>query len=187
MAGSRTTKKRPSPQQLKQRAERQAAAEVMTNVMVSLLDHWNREELDRISSSGKIVCMRKGADSYRIGYYDMAKNSNDRWIVDHYGGHDHHLFFNKQAAVVYCLFNSLNKYNSARELLIDDQQLGFLQQELDMFYEQLKLAVQRKDEWKQDLYLARLSVTRPQLEAVRTNLRKKISSAKYTKVWENKT
>jgi hypothetical protein len=186
MAGSRTTKRRPSRHELQQRAEKQAAIEVMTNVMMGLLDHWSKEELTRLSSNGTLVCIQTGKNNYRIGQYNLQRHPIG-WHVQHYHGHDAQDFFNKQAAVFYCLYCSRNKYHTAREFLLEDQNLGLLQSELDMLYQQLKLAVERKDEWKQDLYLARLSWTKPQFEYARDNLQKKVNSAKYSKVWENKT
>ena len=48
----------------------------------------------------------------------------------------------------------------------------------------LKSAIENKDTFKQDLYIARLSYAAPKLELLETNLQKSIISAKYSKVWE---
>lgn len=185
MGASSTTRRRPVNQKLKQRATAQAAAEVMTQVMMGLLEHWSKEELVRLSASGRVYCMRTGRDSFQIGNYDLHRR-NDMWHVDARTSSETLDFFNKQAAVLYCFYSSRNKYHTARELMLDDKSFGLLQRELELLYEHLKRAVERKDSWKQDLYLARLSWTRPMLEVARDNLQKKINSAKYTKVWETK-
>ena len=187
MATSHTTKKRySSPRELKERAEKQAVVEVMTEVMTGLLDHWSREELNRLSFSNTMVCVQTGANTYRIGRYDLKRDGLN-WHVEMVNGSAIHNFFNKQAAVFYCLFSTRNKYQRAQEILLEDRHLSHLQGELDIYYQQLKTAIERKDEWKQDLYMARLSWCKPQLDHHRTNLQKLISSAKYSKVWENKT
>ena len=186
MAASHTTKKHYNPKQLRQKAEQQAFAEVMATVMSGLLDHWSKDELDKLSVSNTVVCAQTGADRYRVGKYNLSRQQGG-WNVCSISGDKVHDFFNKQAAVFYCLFSSRNKYQRAQELLAEDRQLSQLQGELDWYYHRLKLAVEHRDEWRQDLYLARLSWCKPQLEQHRSNMQKIITSAKYSKVWENKT
>ena len=182
-AGSHTTKKS-RDQHLKSRARDQALAEVMSNVMVRLLDQWSVEELRELTQSSPVMCLQVADNSYRIGHYDLT-HSGENWSVTDTQQHQlQQDFYSKQAAVFYCVFGSRNDHGRALDLLTDDRQLFQLKTQIDIYYQQLKIAVERQDEWKKDLYMARLSHLRPQLEQARNNLQKKIRTAKYSKAWD---
>jgi hypothetical protein len=176
----------PKREDLQRQAEQQAVVETMAHVMVGFLDHWTKKELAELSRANTVVCLQISKDHYKIGQFYLSRITDAAWNVsDQYNEHVHE-FYSKQAAVFYCLFETSGKYPSANELLVLDRQLKKLKQEIDLYYEHLKKAVENKDEWKQDLYLARLSDVRPRMEYSRTNLQKTISHAKYSKVWENR-
>jgi hypothetical protein len=164
-----------------------AMAEVMTDVMARLVTHWTRQELAELSRHGTVMCLKTGENSYRIGNYDLRKGTGGNWTVEHVDGAWIHDFCSKHAAVFYCIFDSKQRSSIARDLLNNDRHLALLKSTTDNYYEQLKRAVDRRDEWRQDLFAARLSSVFPQLETARANLEKTIAGAKYSKVWENKT
>ena len=84
----------------------------------------------------------------------------------------------------FCLYETRSMFHRSREFLSLDQDWSRLNNQLIEYAVQLKLAVANKDAFKQDLYLARISRLRPELESLEFNLEKTITSAKYSKVWE---
>ncbi len=189
MAKFRTTKKRHknvNNNALKKQAETRALAEVTANVMAHFLDHWTKQEIENLGCNESLLCLELQNGVYRIGKYFLAHQDSDLWQVNNEHGEYVHKFYSKQAAVFYCLYDTRHKYNQARELLFGDQRLFSLKTQIDQYYVLLKKAIERKDEWRQDLYLARLSHTRPLFADARDRLQKTITYAKYSKIWENR-
>jgi hypothetical protein len=190
MAKSHTTKKRYHKHNkndaLKKQAESRAVAEVTANVMARFLDHWTQQELEALGRQNSVLCMEIKEGVYRIGKFYVTQNDAELWQVNNQYGDFVHKFYSKQAAVFYCLYDTRHKYNQARELLFGDQRLYSLKNQIDQYYVLLKKAIERRDEWRQDLYLARLSHTRPLFVDARDRLQKTIAHAKYSKIWENR-
>jgi hypothetical protein len=190
MAESRTTKKRyhkrDPNQALKQQADTRAVAEVTANIMARFLDHWTRNEVEALGRNEPVLCIELEKGVYRIGKFFIAQHNSELWQVDNEHGEFVHQFYSKQAAVFYCLYDTRHKYNQARELLFGDKRLFSLKTQIDQYYVLLKKAIERKDEWRQDLYIARLSHTRPLFADARDRLQKTITYAKYSKIWENR-
>jgi len=183
-----TTKKRrrKKNQNLLERATKQATAETITEVMAHFLEKWTKQELANLASNNQFICIDVARDMYRVGRFNMLRLEETRWSVTNLDNKLVHDFYNKQAAVFYCLYESRNLFHKAQEFLQGDIELGRTQLQVKEYLAQLRLAEQKKDSFRQDLYLARLSFSRPKLELLETNLQKTIISAKYSKVWETK-
>ena len=184
---SRTTKKyRPKKfdKQLYERAQQQATIETAASVLALFLEHWSKVELEKLVAQQQFVCVDVRRNIYKVGRYDLHKIADTAWSVRNFGGKVIHEFCNKQAAVFFCLYDSRNHLQKSRELLNQDLEFGKAKAEVDFYSEQLHQAMQKKDGFKQDLYLARLSWVRPRMELCETNLQKTITAAKYSKVWE---
>jgi hypothetical protein len=181
-----TTKKRrrKKNQNLLDRATNQAAAETITEVMAHFLEKWTKKELATLALNNQFICIDVGRDLYRVGRFNLQRQAEKRWIVMDMTGKIIHEFYNKQAAVFYCLYESKHMFHKAHQFLYSDLELGRTYLQVTEYLAQLRLAQQRKDSFKVDLYLARLSFSQPKLELLETNLQKTIISAKYSKVWE---
>lgn len=186
MGASRTTRKRrkKTPEQLYEMAQTQAATEAVAEIVARLLDQWTRSELIKLAVSNHFVCIDLARNIYRVGRFNLQKYKNNRWLVKSPDGSIVHIFYNKQAAVFYCLYETKQQFTKAKEFLAMDSDLGRTQEQVAEYASHLQLAITRNDTFKQDLYLARLSWARPKLALLESNLEKSILSAKYSKVWE---
>jgi hypothetical protein len=186
MGASHTTKKRRKKHnpQLAERAAFQAAVETTAELMARLLEKFTREELAKLASSKEFICVDLARNLYRVGRFNLQKVSQSCWIVKDSNGRVIHNFFNCQAAVFYCLYESRQAYKRASEFLQTDIELGRTHHQVNEYLAHLRTAVKNKDCFKQDLYTARLSWAKPKLELLESNLQKSITSAKYSKVWE---
>lgn len=188
MGASHTTRKRrkkPNPK-LAERATYQAAVETAAEVMARMLEKWTKSELSRLASSSEFICLDLARNLYRVGNFNLKKESTNCWTVKGNDGKVIHNFFNCQAAVFFCLYESKQAFRRANEFLLTDIALGRTHHEVNEYLAQLRTAVKNNDCFKQDLYIARLSEARPKLEQLESNLQKSIISAKYSKVWETK-
>lgn len=189
MGVSRTSnsRKKNLNKKLLTRAERQAAAETVVEIMARLLERWGSKELDRLCSTKDFICLEVGKDVYRVGQFELRKQAETCWTVASIDGVHIHDFFNRQAAVFYCLYETRNNFVKAKEFLHSDAELGKSYSELNNLNKQLARALKQKDFFKADLYSARISNVKPQLEHLETNLQKSIIAAKYNKVWDTKS
>jgi hypothetical protein len=167
---------------MRSQAHQQALAEVTNNIMLKLLDDHSANFMSDSEFSGLIV--ETGQDRYRIGEYILQKR-DDSWMVIKPLYTES--FYSKHAAVLYCLSNSKKNYRCANELLTEDRRLSHVRSDVDQYLGLLKNAAAKKDAWRKDLYMARLSKSRYELIEARSNLRKSITSAKYATVRENET
>lgn len=189
MGVSRTsnTRKKNLNKKLLTRAEHQAAAETVVEIMARLLERWGSKELDRLCSTKDFICLEVGKNIYRVGKFELKKQAETCWTVNSADGDHIHDFYNRQAAVFFCLYETRCYYTKAREFLYNDAELGKSYCELNNLNKQLARALKQKDFFKADLYSARISNVKPQLEAQETNLQKSIIAAKYNKVWDTKS
>lgn len=188
MGASHTTRKRRKKHtpNLAERATYQAAVETAAEIMARMLEKWTKSELSKLASSSEFICLDLARNLYRVGSFNLKKESANCWVVKDSAGRVVHNFFNCQAAVFYCLYESKQAFKRAGEFLHTDIALGRTHHEVNEYLAQLRTAVKNKDCFKQDLYIARLSEARPKLEQLESNLQKSIISAKYSKVWETK-
>lgn len=188
MGASHTTRKRrkKSNPKLAERATFQAAAETAAEIMARMLEKWTKSELSKLASTSEFICLDLARNLYRVGKFNLKKESANSWAVKDPHGKVIHNFYNCQAAVFFCLYESKQAFKRASEFLHTDIALGRITSEINEYIAQLRTAVQKNDCFKQDLYIARLSDARPKLEQLESNLQKSIISAKYSKVWETK-
>ena len=186
MGESHTTKKRrrTKPRKLAEQATTQATVETVAELMAYFVEKWSRQQLLQLAQANHFVCLDLAQDFYRVGKFNLRKQNGNIWAVSNLDNRLIHNFQNKQAAVFYCLYESRHLYHKAMEFLQNDQELARIQLQVNEYLVQLHLAQKRKDSFKQDLYLARLSNATPMLELLETNLQKTINGAKYSKVWE---
>ena len=189
MVASPTTKKRPKKfnRKLFEQASKRAAAETLADLMATMLDNWTKTQLNQLSVNQEFVCIDMGKNIYRIGKFNVRKRNEISWTVSDSFGKLIHDFYNKQAAVFFCLYETRNQFSRASEFLHYNIDLASAQQQVEYYTAKIRTAAKKKDDFKQDLYIARLSDVRPKLEMVQTNLQKSIYAAKYSKVWETKS
>lgn len=183
MGTSRTSKKRKKPLNKKvyAKAQEQATDETVSELLRRFVTHWGNKELAKLSTSTTFVCLEIDKNLYRVGRFNLLKQSDHSWVVSDLDGNIVHNFFNHQAAVFYCLCETKKIYHKAYEFLSADRDVGKLHQELKYLEYKLKKAQQQANQWNQQLYIARISWVRPRLDLLQTNLQKTIIAAKYTK------
>lgn len=179
------TKKSQNNQHLSSRVTLTATAEVVTEIAARLLDRWTQKELEALVHNKEFVCVDVGNNLFRVGKFLLKKRKN-HWLVKSPAGPNIHEFMVAPAAVFYCLYESRALFHKAQEFMRLDTELCRLTQEITDYVHALDLAVKNNNSFKQDLYIARLSNSRPRLENLKTNMQKTIYGAKYSKVWETK-
>jgi len=184
MAQSRTSKK--INKKIYKKAQNQALAETATTVMAYLIEHWTADELDRMSRNGDMLFIDLGKGYYRVGRFNLRRITPQCWRVTDLTNRLIHDFFNKQAAVFFCMYETKHHFTSSNKILHSDIRLGRMNDALYQYNIKLKKAEESGDGWRLDLYLARISGIKPMFDAEETNLLKTINHAKYSKVWDTK-
>ena len=179
MAASHTVKKR-----AKKLAHKLAEEQVLHELFDHYLVHWSKQELGSLIKQNKLIVLPldnpKGYQIGRFQLWQQHKNWNVRDIINE----TTFVFYDKQAAVFYCMFEMLQKYNRSREIKYQDNWVNKLDQDHEFFRHKYKIAQQSKNLFAQDLCEARLSDIKPRLEFAQEQLQKMITSAKYIKIWD---
>lgn len=179
------TKKSQTNLHLSNRATITATAEVIAEVAARLLDRWTQKELHNLIESKELVCIDIGKNLYRVGKF-LLKKQKTTWLVKGPYGNVVHEFMIAPAAVLYCLYETRSMFHKAQEFLRLDTDLARITQEVQDYALGLDHAIKTRNTFKQDLFMARLSISRPRMENLKTNMQKTIYGAKYSKVWETK-
>lgn len=93
-----------------------------------------------------------------------------------------HNFVSKKAAILFCVFEKLNNFQKANEILHLDKKVGTLYDDLSLF--KTKLSESKIDNFKRELYLARYNDTKLKFYTYKRELEKSINNAKYMKIWD---
>lgn len=185
MVASTTTKKHRKKfnKKLYEKATEQATVEAVTEVMSRILVQWTSQQLDKLAYDKEFVCVDLGKHIYKIGKFSLHRHHETSWVVKNAFLEPIYDFYNKQAAVLFCLYETREMFHKSQEFLNYDRELGSLQEQVNYYVMRYKKAVKKRDNFGSDLYLARLSCAKPLLENVQTNLQKSIITAKYSKAF----
>ena len=74
---------------------------------------WSRKQLDRLAQDREFICMDLGRDLYQVGKYYLERQQEHSWVVKNRFHDKLYDFYNRQAAVLYCLFDSRNQIHKA--------------------------------------------------------------------------
>jgi hypothetical protein len=155
----------------------------LIDLAIHKINHWARSELNYIRYVlDKPILIPINNKLWIIGNYAIQhidthkyKVTRDKEIV--------HTFYSKQAAVFYTALTKIKQYRLADGLLYADIKVARLYDECE-FYSKKINSPGKKDSFKLDLWLSRYNNVRMKLSPARNDLEKRITSAKYIKIWE---
>lgn len=156
---------------------------LLVNLAVAKVNHWAKKELNYIR--------------FALNYPVVLPVSDKQWIIGDYyikeiGPHGFkvirdnrviHIFYNKQAAVLYAALSKIRFYNNADNILNADKEVSKLYDDLQ-FYSQKVTSKTNKDLFKKQLWRARHDDIKLRFISARQDLEKRISCAKYIKIWD---
>jgi len=148
----------------------------LVNLATSYLIDWTKKELGKYINEPVVIPY--GDHGFLIGKFQVKGIAKNCWAVERLDGKVIHNFISKANAVLYCLCEVSNNYNSARELLVLDDKIGRL--ENDMLQYQ-RILLNSKDTFKTQLIYNRYIDARYQHRANTDILKKTLKLAKYSK------
>lgn len=147
-----------------------------------LVDHaanyiidWTKKELRKFVNQPVVIQI--GDYGFCVGKYTITGKSKKSWVV-HSDNKLVHDFTSKTNAILYCLCETNNSYNSAKELLDLDSKIGRLENDLEQYKYWLTTT---KDRFKTELYLNRYLDAKYQYQTQNDILKKTLKMAKYIK------
>lgn len=148
---------------------------------VKFLHTWTQREIHKLSQVGNVVILPgKHKNSYSIGKYTLHKHNDHCWTVvdDDKKIQD---FYDRRAAVLYCL-RTHNKYSrQSEETRQLDAEVGKLAQDLLTYQLRSETACKNKNWFLHDTMQARISEISSKLDYVQDQLEKSLKWAKYMK------
>ena len=130
------------------------------------------------------LCLKVSDKKYQVGKYTVV-NDNSEWMVSKQTNDDVIAFNERVNAVAYCALMHTGRQRNAQEVHTLDHRISQLSDDEYRFKVQLNNAIDKKDEWKIDLYNARYSDTKAHLRSVRDRIQKTLHMAKYIKLWSD--
>lgn len=133
---------------------------------------------------------------YDLSYPTILPINKKTFVIGNFkieilSDHDHlvhkdkkfvHTFYNKKAAVFYCVLTKKNYFNLADKILIRDKTVSMLYDDIQFFQEKLN---KNKDSFKHQLWHSRLSELKSKFMLNNQELDKIILTTKYSKIWTN--
>lgn len=178
MVASHTTKKSHdvlSKQQLE-------LLDQMVDMALGYIRHWTHKQVDLLNLRGQLVIVPGNQkNEFVIGRYRMLGRNSRCWTVWDHNQSWIHDFYDRRAAVFYCMAVQKNQFREAQGLLSSDAELGKLSQDR-VFYEHRLSQVRREKNWMlYDVLTARITDTLLRLEHAQEQFEKNLRWAKYLK------
>jgi hypothetical protein len=154
----------------------------MVDVALGYIRHWAHQQVDQLNHRGYLI-IRPGSrkNEFLIGRYRMLGRSLHCWTV---WNHNHdwvHDFYDRRAAVFYCMATQKNKFRESQGLLAADAELGNLNMNRVFYEHRLSRTRQEKNWVLHDVVAARLTDTLIRLEQAQEQFEKNLRWAKYLK------
>ena len=154
----------------------------LINLAVGHIKLWAKKELKSLKHT---------LDYPLILAVNDKKISVDKFII--LFDHDHsfqvrkdntliHNFYSKKAAILYCVFEKMNKFTVSSEILDRDKKVAQVYHDLEFFTK--KLATKNLDDFKKELYYFRYLDSKIKIHTYKRDLEKTLSNAKYMKIWD---
>ena len=150
---------------------------------MSTLDNWAHQELTHLrNSAGFPICVPLSKTSWAVGKYTINQLASHQWSVTQ-DAKVIHIFYSKQAAVFYSVFNQCHKYKSADDLLESDRAVAKHNDEVEFYTARIAKQTKKTNEFTQQLRWIRYLDAKTKLKTAREELEKKLNYAKYNKIW----
>lgn len=148
---------------------------------VKFLHTWTQREIHKLAQVGNVVILPgKNKNSYQIGKYTLHRYNDTCWTVSN---DDKKIqdFYDRRAAVLYCL-HTHNKYSrKSEETRMLDADVGKLAQDIANYQLHSEHARKNKNWFLYDTMQARISEISSKLDYVQDQLEKSLKWAKYMK------
>lgn len=179
MAPSHTKRKKPRVKERPLLEHPQIDA--VLNEAVQFIKNWTHKELSRLADNGEIIILPgRRKHEYTIGKYHMYKHNNQCWTVcyDEQWIQD---FYDRRAALFYCIGNQSGYAKKAEEIRLLDFAAGKLAGDWAVYNSTLLKARKTRNWHQYDTTLARISQISSKLDDVQEQLEKSLAWAKYKK------
>ena len=156
---------------------------LIVDLAIAKVNHWAKSELNYIR--------------FALDQPVVIPISNTLWVIGgfyikHLGPHQYkvsqdstlvHIFYNKQAAVLYAALTKAHYFKTADSILAADREVAKLSDELE-FYSKKLTSKSKKDPFKRQLWYTKYNDLKLKYIPAKEELEKRISSAKYIKIWD---
>lgn len=157
---------------------------LVDQAMISL-DNWALRELTHLRHTANFpICVALSKTSWAVGKDTLYQLGSHQWSLIH-NNKTVHVFYSKQAAVFYSVFNQCHKYKSADGILESDRAVAKHNDEVEFYTARLAKQTKKTDEFTQQLRWIRYLDAKTKLKTAREELEKKLNLAKYNKIWAN--
>lgn len=157
--------------------------EQLVELALAKVDAWTVKELANLGQKTEYpICLQVSDNVYWVGTHKIQRIDSNIWRVFH---NDRllHEFYSQQAAVFYAVYYKCKMYSMADQLLMCDRAVVRSDTE-HRIYQARITKLNKNDEFRYQLYTARLEKARGELEQAKKELRKTLDSAKYNKIWD---
>lgn len=155
---------------------------VASDIVTNYIRRWAQIETQRLINSHKIPILTI-KNGLQVGKYRVRQHNN-AWNLTNPHGERIALFSSKKSAVLYSILTQTQRYKSADEILLKDEQVSKLESNFRHYEHSLRKAAKKQDYIAVDIVASRYYDTKIQLEYARNDLEKTLRMNKYLKVWE---
>ena len=149
---------------------------------VRFLHHWTQRELNKLNNNGQVLILPgRAKDDYLVGKYRLHKHNDRCWTVT-YDEKTVHDFYDRRAAMFYCMGTQGGQYTKkANEILMLDAVVGKLSSDWAHYAYTMTVAKKHQNWSQYDAMQARISEISSKLDYVQDQLEKSLKWAKYMK------
>ena len=163
---------------------REDLGKIIVNIAMSRLDRWAAAEVNYLRYAlNRPVVIPLSDKHWVIGNFNIKNIGQHRYTVIE-ESRTVHVFYSKQAAVLYAALTKVKNYKLADLILNEDQVAAKLYDELEFYTKKLQNKP-GNDSFKYQLWQTRYNETKFKFAAARQELAKTLESAKYSKIWDN--
>lgn len=158
---------------------------MLVDLTIKKIDRWALNQLNTLQQDPNFPIYVPISDRmWIIGAYKLERLGAQQWRLTR-DGRLVHVFYSKQAAVFYAVFNKFHRYADAHALLENDKTVAKMFDEVNFYTAKLEKKSRKVDEFKQQLWTVRFAEVKAKYQHAREDLEKRLGSAKYkVKFWE---
>jgi len=154
----------------------------LIDLTVKHVKDWVKKELKYCKYTSKtIIIFPLNNKNTLIGNFLLTELDNSIFEVkkEHKKIHE---FYNQKAAILYCIFENLKKFDISFEILCLDNKVGASYKDLEFY--KIKIHSKQNDLFKRQLYISRYNQSKSNFESYSRELKKCLTNAKYMKIWD---
>lgn len=142
---------------------------------------FTEKELADLSNKNPLpFCYEIGNDVVIVGIYKVVRTMEQKWEVRE-GKQSLFEFFTRKDAIFYCIARHKQDYQLAESIVKYDRWIDSLEQETKTFRLLYKQSIDKRDDFKSELYSVRYVEAKHRLDLLKKELQKSIEMTKYIK------